>query len=50
MDREKVRLIVRNMELLVNSLKQELESLPTEILTEENAVVTPFTEDYDEAL
>ena len=48
MDREKVRLIVRNMELLVNSLKQELEGVPEEILTEEDAMVTPFTEDYDE--
>jgi hypothetical protein len=48
MDREKVRMIVRNMELLVNSLKQELEGPPEEISTEEDAMVTPFTEDYDE--
>jgi hypothetical protein len=48
MDREKVRMIVRNMELLVQSLKHEVEGPPMHISTEENAMVTPYTEDYDE--
>jgi len=49
MDREKVRMIVRNMELLVQSLKHEIEGPPMHISVEEDAMVTPFTEDYDEA-
>ena len=49
MDREKVRMIVRNMELLVQSLRHEIEGPPMQISTEEDAMVTPFTEDYDEA-
>jgi hypothetical protein len=42
-------MIVRNMELLVQSLKYEIEGPPMQISTEEDAMVTPFTEDYDEA-
>ena len=49
MDREKVRMIVRNMELLVQSLRYEIEGPPMQISTEEDAMVTPFIEDYDEA-
>jgi hypothetical protein len=48
MDTEKVRMIVRNMELLVQSLKHEVEGPPMQISTEEGAMVTPYTEDYDE--
>jgi len=48
MDREKVRMIVRNMELLVQSLKYELEGPPAHITIEEDAMVTPYTENYDE--
>lgn len=48
MDVEKVKLIVKNMELLVLSLKSELNSVPAEILTEVDAAVTPFDENYDE--
>ena len=49
MDREKVRMIVRNMELLVQSLRHEIEGPPMQISTEKDAMVTPFIEDYDEA-
>ncbi len=48
MDREKVRMIVRNMELLVQSLKHELEGPPMQLSTEEGAMITPIAEDYDE--
>jgi|688.fasta_scaffold563459_4 hypothetical protein len=52
MDREKVRMIVRNMELLVQSLRHEIEGPPKQLtieeFQEENAKATPFTEDYDE--
>jgi hypothetical protein len=45
MDIEKVKLIVKNMESLVRILKEELEE--PQIL-EENGVITPIEEDYDE--
>lgn len=48
MNQERLRLIVRNMELLVNSLKQELESLPESIIEKENVSIGPYEEDYDE--
>jgi hypothetical protein len=48
MDKEKVRMIVRNMELLVQSLKHEIEEPPMQISMDEDSMVTPFTEDYDE--
>jgi hypothetical protein len=48
MDKEKVRMIVRNMELLVQSLKYEIEGPPMQISIEEDAMVTPYIEDYDE--
>jgi hypothetical protein len=48
MDVEKVKLIVKNMELLINSLKQELNSAPEEIIQDENVTITPYEEDYDE--
>lgn len=48
MDRERVKLIVKNMELLVRSLKQELEEIPDEITTKENVSIGPYEEDYDE--
>jgi len=48
MDTEKVRMIVKNMELLVQSLKHEIEGPPMQIAVEENAMVTPFNDDYDE--
>ena len=41
-------MIVRNMELLVQSLKYEIEGPPKNLSVEEDAMVTPFTEDYDE--
>jgi hypothetical protein len=48
MDRERVKLIVKNMELLVRSLKQELETIPDEIITKENVSIGPYEGDYDE--
>jgi hypothetical protein len=45
MDREKVKLIVRNMELLVQSLKSELEEQP-EYKYEE--IVSYIEDDIDE--
>ena len=48
MDRERVKLIVRNMELLVHSLKQELEGIPDEVTTKENVSIGPYEGDYDE--
>lgn len=45
MDREKIKLIVKNMELLVDALKNEL--LDDE-LAPENATVVPYQDDYDE--
>ena len=45
MDKERVKLIVKNMELLVNALKQELnEPNPHE----DESVGLPYEEDYDE--
>ena len=41
-------MIIRNMELLVQSLKHEVEGPAMEISSEDGAIVTPFTEDYDE--
>jgi hypothetical protein len=48
MDREKVRMIVRNMDLLVRSLREEIEGPPAKIVIEDDAIVTPYSEDYDE--
>lgn len=49
MDKERVKLIIRNMELLIDSLKQELsdnhsvESVPIETVN-----TVPYVDDYDE--
>jgi len=48
MNQERIRMIVRNMELLVHSLKQELEGLPDEVITKENVSIGPYEQDYDE--
>lgn len=48
MNTERVKLIAKNMELLVHSLKQELESAPEEVIQDENSVITPYQGDYDE--
>jgi len=48
MNQEKITMIVRNMELLVHSLKQELEAIPDEITTKENVSIGPYEGDYDE--
>ena len=48
MDTEKLKLIVRNLELLVHSLKQELNSAPKEVIDDENSATVPYQEDYDE--
>jgi hypothetical protein len=45
MNKERVKLIVKNMELLVDALKQELNE--NEVFQESENVV-PFEEDYDE--
>jgi hypothetical protein len=50
MDRERVRFIVKNMDLLVQSLKNELEGPPEEIATKENVSIGPYLDDYDEIL
>jgi hypothetical protein len=49
MNTERVKLIVKNMELLLHSLKQELNSAPEEIVNDGEALITPFEEEYDEA-
>lgn len=48
MNKERVSLIVKNLELLVHSLKQEINSAPEEVVTNENAVITPYDLEYDE--
>jgi hypothetical protein len=48
MDTEKIKLIVKNMELLVHSLKQEINSAPQEVISDENSFITPYGDDYDE--
>lgn len=48
MNQERVKLIVKNMELLIHSLKQELESVPNEFIENEDVSVGPYVEDYDE--
>ena len=48
MDIEKVRMIVRNMDLLVQSLRQEIEGPPMNISLEEEVMGLPFEGDYDE--
>ena len=45
MDKERVKLIVKNMELLVNALKTELNE--NEVF-KESANVVPYMSDYDE--
>ena len=47
MDKEKLRMIVRNMELLVQSLKHEIEGPPMQDSVEE-VMGLPFEENYDE--
>lgn len=49
MNTERVKLIVKNMELLVHSLKQELNSAPEEVIQDEDSIITPYGGDYDEA-
>jgi hypothetical protein len=44
MDREKLKLIIRNMELLLDSLKVEILSDETYRLSD----IVPLNEDYDE--
>ena len=46
MNREKLKLIVKNMELLVQSLKDELELEEKPEYNYES--ITPYIEDYDE--
>jgi hypothetical protein len=48
MNTERVKLIVKNMELLLHSLKQELNSAPEEVISDENSVIIPYGDDYDE--
>ena len=48
MDTERINLIVKNLELLVHSLKQELNSAPKEVVDDENSVITPYGGEYDE--
>lgn len=48
MDLEKLKLIVKNLDLLVNSLKQEINSAPKEVTEDEDAMITPHQNDYDE--
>ena len=45
MDKEKVKLIVKNMELLVDALKKELNEVNS---FEEEVMGLPFEGDYDE--
>jgi hypothetical protein len=47
MNTERVKLIVKNMELLLHSLKQELNSAPEEVISDENSVIIPYGDDYD---
>jgi hypothetical protein len=47
MDKEKIKLIVRNMELLVDALKQEISDTKTDEPEEEFSAI-PYEEDYDE--
>lgn len=46
MDRQKLKLIVRNLELLVESLKDEINSDEKQDLNYEE--IAPYLEDYDE--
>ncbi len=46
MDRQKLKLIVRNLELLVDSLKDEINSDEIPQLNYEE--IAPYLEDYDE--
>lgn len=46
MDRQKLKLIVRNLELLVDSLKDEINSDENPVLNYEE--IAPYLEDYDE--
>jgi hypothetical protein len=49
MNTERVKLIVKNMELLVHSLKQEINSAPEEVVQDESSIIIPYEGDYDEA-
>ena len=46
MDKERVKLIVKNMELLVDALKKELNEVDS--FVEEEVMGLPFEGDYDE--
>jgi hypothetical protein len=46
MDRQKLKLIVRNLELLVDSLKDEINSDENPVLNYEE--IAPYLEEYDE--
>lgn len=49
MDTERINLIVKNMELLLHSLKQELNSAPKEVTQDKDSVITPYYDgEYDE--
>lgn len=48
MDKEKLKLIIRNMELLVDSLKAEVYSDTSVYSYKENEVQNPPILDYDE--
>jgi hypothetical protein len=47
MDKERVKLIVKNMELLVDALKKELNEVDS-FVEEEEVMGLPFEGDYDE--
>ena len=48
MNTERLNLIVKNLELLVHSLKQEINSAPEEVISDETALTVPYEENYDE--
>ena len=48
MDKEKVRMIVRNMDLLVRSLREEIEGPPAKNIIGKDAMVIPYSGDYDD--
>jgi hypothetical protein len=45
MDKERVKLIVKNMELLIDALKKEIDD---DAIFEEGSIVLPYKDDYDE--
>ena len=48
MNKERVKLIVKNIELLIDSLKKELNETETEDVGEQIITTIPYVEDYDE--